>query len=281
MSRQPIATAGSLAAVGEAGDRGDTRWWVWHAAVPTAAFLLLMLACDGLGVVHGPGDLWLADHFYDPAAGRWTYGDSWWANEGIHLIGKYVVVTFGVICLGGLALARWGESLAGHGRVFGFIVLSLVLGTGLVAMLKKTTNVDCPWDFQCYGGTRPELRLLEPRPADLPRGRCFPGGHSSGAFSLLSLYFVAREHRRRWAVAVVVAVLALGLVFALGQWARGAHLASHDVASAYLCWMVALLLYRFAFRGRLASWSSGPPESRSWSSHSSSSVPWQRVRRPS
>lgn len=140
-------------------------------------------------------------------------------------------------------------------RAGAYLALVILLGTGLVALGKRTTNVDCPWDTVPYGGDRPYVRLFADRPDGLPPGRCFPAGHSAGGFSLLGLYFVFRERRRALARAGLAVGLAMGTVFAFGQWVRGAHFASHDLWSVIVCWLVAYGLYALAFRGRL--WDAG------------------------
>lgn len=210
---------------------------------PAAAFLVLAAAFARSSL-----DRSLAELFYDRADHCWRWGAAWWANVLIHVGGKDLVFLIGIG-----AMACWATSfVAGRFRPWrraaALLFLSIGLGTGLVAVLKKYTNVDCPRDIDLYGGDRPFVGVFDDRPNDLERGRCFPGGHSSGGFSLLGFYFVFRPRSRRLSHAGLAAGLALGTVFALGQWARGAHFPSHDLWSAFLCWFVALFLYAWVFR---------------------------------
>jgi membrane-associated PAP2 superfamily phosphatase len=103
--------------------------------------------------------------------------------------------------------------------------------------------MDCPWDLTRYGGSRPYFGLFDDKPDYLPRGRCFPGGHSSAGFALFGLYFAAIQlglRRHRW---YLLPALMVGGLFALDQWVRGAHFPSHDLTTAYICWMTTLVTY--------------------------------------
>jgi membrane-associated PAP2 superfamily phosphatase len=108
--------------------------------------------------------------------------------------------------------------------------------------------MDCPRALQRYGGDRPEVGLFDDRPDALPRALCFPGGHSSGGFSFLALYFLLGERRRAWRWAGLAAGLGLGFSFAGVQWARGQHFVSHDLVSAAIGWAVALGAYTVLYR---------------------------------
>ncbi|MBI5618386.1 MAG: phosphatase PAP2 family protein [Gammaproteobacteria bacterium] len=136
-------------------------------------------------------------------------------------------------------------------RAAGYVALAVVLVQIVIVAGQRTTNLQCPWSLEPFGGTRPYVRLLEPRHHDVQAGHCFPARHAGGGYSLFALYFVLRERRRRLARAALVAAFAVGASFGYAQWARGAHFPSHDLFSAYIAWLVALGLYCGPFRGRL------------------------------
>lgn len=224
------------------------RW----LAVPPVILLVLAAGSASTGF-----DLWVVSHFFEPTRGLFPGRWSFWASDVAHDLGRILVVCVGIAALGALALGsverRGPRALAKANlrRVAGYVVLTLVLGSGLVTILKETTNVDCPWDLEIFGGDRPHVLPWALKPAEVPRGKCFPGGHSSGAFGLFSLYFVARERSRPAADTVLGSVLLVGLFFSATQWVRGAHFPSHDLVSAALCWTTAVILYRLPFHGRL------------------------------
>jgi membrane-associated PAP2 superfamily phosphatase len=143
------------------------------------------------------------------------------------------------------ALQRWRRPLA-------YFLCAMLASTLLVGALKQLTNVDCPWDLQGFGGTRPIVHLFADRPDDLPRAACFPGAHSSSGFALMCLYFLLRRRSAAAALAGLSAGIAVGSVFAFGQEARGAHFLSHDLCSALLVWLICLAVYLWPFRGNVA-----------------------------
>jgi len=112
-----------------------------------------------------------------------------------------------------------------------------------IAIGKQLTNMDCPWAVTRFGGDRPYVSLFSDRPGNLPRGGCFPGAHSSGAFALFAFYFVWRRKNPRRARVALACAAALGTVYAATQWVRGAHFVSHDIWAAMLAWLVCLGCY--------------------------------------
>lgn len=212
------------------------RWW-WPAVAAAVATVLADLT--GL-------DLAVARRLYDVEAHAWRWGESWWANALVHDGGRWLVAAVFLGSLGVLAVAlvrrRRGWAVLG-----GYVALSIALTTALVALGKHVSGVPCPREWQEFGGSARPQPLLSLRDEAVPGGGCFPGGHSSGAFALLALYFPLRRRRPRAARAVLVAVLVLGALYALGQWVRGAHVPSHDLASLAVAWTVCGGLWELGF----------------------------------
>jgi membrane-associated PAP2 superfamily phosphatase len=208
--------------------------WKTHAAIPGAAFLLAMLAISGFDL-----DRQIASAlFYD---GHWMGAHTAWANAWIHTGGRSLVLVIALAALVVLGAGSFTQRLRAWRRQALFVVLAIGLSTALVAVLKHTTNVDCPWALEGFGGTHPYVPLFRHRPDFLPTAACFPGAHSSSGFALICFYFLLPGGWRRIGLA---AGLGTGLLFAFGQEARGAHFLSHDLASAALVWGVQLALSR-------------------------------------
>jgi membrane-associated PAP2 superfamily phosphatase len=189
-------------------------------------------------------DVRIADEFfYDASSGNWLGSGSRWAKQLIHDGGRDViraVVVASLVLLGGSYVV---QSLRGRRHDAAFVAFSIVLSTGLVGALKSVTNVDCPWDLQHFGGTRPYIALFADRPDMLPHAACFPGAHSSSGFALLCFYFLLRDRSRFAARVACIAGLTIGVLFAFAQEARGAHFLSHDLTSAGIVWYVLLGVY--------------------------------------
>ena len=129
------------------------------------------------------------------------------------------------------------------------LVLTALVSVTLVLLLKDASRTSCPWDLQEFGGVARYVSHWAPGINDGGPGGCFPAGHASAAFALFGGYFVFRRPApvvaRRWLALVLVA----GLVLGIGQQMRGAHYMSHTFWTAWVCWVVALIIDRAASDG--------------------------------
>jgi membrane-associated PAP2 superfamily phosphatase len=208
------------------------EFWLTHAALPGAAFLLAMAIITTLQL-----DTRVANaFFFDPVTATWLGAHTRWAEAGIHTGGRDLVRA---VALGGALLLLSSR----HRRSAAFVLLAIALSTGVTGLLKHLTNVDCPWSLTGFGGDRPYVALFADRPDWLPPAACFPGAHSSSGFALICFYFLFRDQSRRAARTALAGALALGTLFAFGQESRGAHFLSHDLTSLAVVWYVQLGLY--------------------------------------
>jgi membrane-associated PAP2 superfamily phosphatase len=183
--------------------------------------------------------------FYD-VQDQWLGGGSgsWWARDVLHTGGRWFVRVIALAALLTWIVSFRGRRFSKLRRGAAFAFLALVLSTALVGSLKSVTNVDCPWDLAGFGGDRPYVELFSDRPDALPHAKCFPGAHSSSGFALIFGYFLLRDSSRRRARWALAGGFLVGVLFALGQEARGAHFLSHDLTSAGIVWFIQVLLYR-------------------------------------
>jgi len=121
-------------------------------------------------------------------------------------------------------------------RLLWVTLAALIAAPATVSLLKHAAARHCPWDVERYGGYAPQLRWFDRIPEGLRAGRCFPAGHASAGFALLSLYFLARRRSRRAGRFVWLAAFALGLAMGGVQMMRGAHFLSHVLWSGWVCW---------------------------------------------
>lgn len=223
-----------------------TRFWISHALLPALLFAVAMIIFETTSL-----DVTLANHFYDFTTQQWPHKDSWWSSQLIHEYGRRMIVVLFLITVVVLIFAWWRGGMKLYRRPAAYMALVLLIAPGIVSSGKHLSNTDCPWDLDLYGGDRPHVRLFADRPDDLPAAQCFPGGHSSGGFALLGLYFLFRKRKPRLARLGLAIGLGVGGLFAFGQEARGAHFLSHDLWSAFICWFTALGIYTVIFRQRL------------------------------
>lgn len=215
----------------------EWRRLVWRPAIAfLACFAVLEIGQLDRAVAHA--------FFYDARSGWLGAGaGQWWARDVIHQAGRWL--PRGVATLAGLGwLASFRiAALAAWRRELSYVFCGMALVIGLVGLMKELTNVDCPWDLVEFGGKNPYVLLFAHRPGGLGHAACFPAAHSSSGFALLAVFFALRDRRPRLARVAFFCAIAVGIVFALGQEARGAHFLSHDVTSAAIAWLFLVWLY--------------------------------------
>lgn len=138
-----------------------------------------------------------------------------------------------------------------HRRDFLYVVFAFSISTGVIHYLKGHTSVYCPVETTQYAGKIEHKEWYQN--FDLLKvagdGRCWPGGHASGGFTMLALYFVARRYRWRYAKAVMYGSLLLGFVYGTTRVLQGWHYMSHTFWAGIFVWL-ACLLTALAFYGR-------------------------------
>lgn len=196
-------------------------------------------------------DLALQDHFYDFAHQRWIVD----GNEPVGRAIFYNIPKFGVILTGvtllvlALGPARWRDRLRLDRRALWVAVATIATVPALAGLGKNFTNVFCPSEIRRYGGAVPYVKLCSPYPEDdrpAQRGHCFPAGHASGGFALLSLAWLRTSRRARFAGLAVG--LGVGWWMATYQMLKGAHYLSHSVTTMLVAWIVVLVWRRVLVR---------------------------------
>lgn len=180
-------------------------------------------------------DFMLARLFYSPELGAFPLKSlpllSFWGHE----VARDAVIVFS-LCL---AYRAWRTRDAR----LGVTVLAMALASLAVSSLKAASAHSCPWELSAFGGDAAFFRLLDAVPLFAGSGRCFPGGHASGGFTLMALYFYWRgSHPARARFALAAGLVAGGLM-GLVQMARGAHFLSHNLFSAYVVWCVVVAVF--------------------------------------
>lgn len=209
--------------------------------------ILLGLLCVVLTIVvfeKTSIDLRVQDLFYDPVRG-WAVDARAPLSRLVFYQGpKWVLVVF----VAGLALCiaapeAWARRLPLTPIQAGFVLTCIVVAPITAWFIKRHTGVLYPCYVQRYGGTEPYRTLLEsiPRVPGRVRGRGFPAAHCSGAFALMSLYFVM-PGPLRW-VGLALGLVA-GWVVGLYQMLKGVHYLSHTIVTMFLVGTIILALSR-------------------------------------
>ncbi len=123
------------------------------------------------------------------------------------------------------------------------VVLSAILVPVVVGGLKKYTNMPCPKNEMHYGGIYPKTKVWEKFPTTFhldKKVKCWPAGHASGGFALLSLFFLFKSRNNK--VLAVVFALVIGWSMGTYKMLIGDHFLSHTVLTMIIAWFVILLI---------------------------------------
>jgi len=113
----------------------------------------------------------------------------------------------------------------------------------MVSGLKGITNVPCPKNIVHYGGNHPYVTVLKKYPQYFRQGkkmRCYPAGHASGGFALLSLFFLFKKRKNK--IIAFLSVMTLGWSIGIYKMLIGDHFLSHTVVTMWLAWLIILII---------------------------------------
>ena len=110
----------------------------------------------------------------------------------------------------------------------------------------------CPKNEITYGGKMPRTAVWQryKKPyKSMPKIACWPAGHASGGFALLSLFFLFKSRKNR-KLALALA-LTVGWSMGLYKMLIGDHFLSHTVITMLLAWLLILLIAKAINRIRI------------------------------
>ncbi|MDO9450275.1 MAG: phosphatase PAP2 family protein [Rugosibacter sp.] len=214
------------------------NFWQLHLFFPAiiAAFMVVVYPFTGW-------DQWFIAPYYSALAHAFPLRNDHFMQVVMHAGLKDVVIGAAMLVLAIFLLSFKVKKLMSYRRQSAWVLLGMVLADSAVSLLKQQSIHACPWDVMQYGGDKPWLSLFAVLPDGVAPGHCFPAGHASAGFALMAFYFAMRDTKPVCAKFVLLFALAYGFVMGWAQMMRGAHFFSHTVWSAWVVWMVLLLLH--------------------------------------
>lgn len=188
-------------------------------------------------------DMLIQQPLYLSAENRWMVHDPQLLRK-IFYTG--IKIPIYIIGLGALALTiiSWKNNVWNEYRK-GLIIVTLtliILPTSIALGGKNITNVQCPEDLARFTGTIPYVKHFEPYPPNpkspdgkWPKGRCWPAGHASGGFALVSLVCLFRTRKNK--IRAFLFAMSMGWIMAIYQIIRGAHFLSHNITTMLLAFI--------------------------------------------
>lgn len=198
---------------------------------------------------HGSGpDTALAGTFFNPNE-KWMFRNSFVLEKIFHKGG----VIFTIVILMTLLVHLFYLFKFGHNKkqrdYVAFILLSSLLTIVTVFFMKRWSTLPCPWNSVAFGGDVNPPELFRAFSSDLPKGKCFPAGHSSGGFCFLSMYFGYTAIYGKRKFITLIPGLLIGVTFGVTQQMRGAHYLSHDISTILvtiiISWITSLIYFYY------------------------------------
>lgn len=185
-------------------------------------------------------DIWIQNHFYNPVSHQWILDREDPVLNFIFYDGvKRLIIILNVLVLIGLILWWKKPFLSKYRRGLVIVLLSSIFVPVIVGSLKATTNIPCPKNLAIYGGLYPHTCVWEKYPSTFcnqKKIKCWPAGHASGGFALLSLYYLF--HKRRAKIIAVSGVMVLGWSMGTYKMLIGDHFLSHTTITMIMAWLI-------------------------------------------
>lgn len=216
------------------------------ASTKNIAITLIVLAVSILFFGLTQADILIQSHFYNSQTNQWIVDTN---NEVLKFIFydgiKRLLIVIAVLFLAGLIFG-WKKSwMTLYRRGFIIVILSSIFVPLVVGSLKAVTNMPCPKNIENFGGVYPHTCVWEKYSTSachFEKQKCWPAGHASGGFALLSLIFLF--HQRKNKILAGIAAIVIGWSMGGYKMLIGDHFLSHTVITMILAWLIILLIVR-------------------------------------
>ncbi|MDQ1245297.1 MAG: hypothetical protein QG565_1638 [Campylobacterota bacterium] len=192
-------------------------------------------------------DFVVQSYFYDDFTHKWvlSHQDGNLLDFLFYSGIKKVIFVFGISILF-LYLYSFKESattLREYRKGLLVVWLSIAIVPSVIGFLKSVSNVPCPCDFRGFGGDYPYIRVLDVMPQEIiKKFKCYPAGHASGGFALMSLFFLFKTDKNR--ITALLIAIAIGWNMGIYKILVGHHYLSHTLVTMILSWLMILVIYK-------------------------------------
>lgn len=123
------------------------------------------------------------------------------------------------------------------------LVVSTLLASIVIIVIKRISQTSCPWSLSEFGGVIPYVSHWQWNINTPDAGHCFPGGHASSGFAFIAASFWFRNYSLRLSRWIWYLSSLIGLIFGWTQQMRGAHFFSHTLWSWAICASLGLVYF--------------------------------------
>jgi len=191
-------------------------------------------------------DIEVQRYFYDNELKSWLLGTDNTVLKFIFYDGiKKLLIFFVLILVLSLVVFYKSPKMQAYKKGIIIVFLSAILVPLVSNSLKKITKMPCPKNITVFDGKHPNIGLFEKYPdsfKDEEKINCWPAGHASGGFALLSLFFLFKTRKNQ----IISIFTALGLGWSMGTYKMliGDHFLSHTIITMLIAWIIIIVLNR-------------------------------------
>ena len=192
-------------------------------------------------------DIFIQSFFYDFESKNWLIDK----NEPILKLFLYdglkkAIIIFNVLILIALIFFRKKQIIQEYKKGLLIVLLSAIFIPSIIGTLKAITNTPCPCNIINFGGTYPDIKVFDKYPEDFiqkSKAKCWPAGHASGGFALMSLFFLFKKpkHQKIALIGIIILAWSMGTYKML----LGDHFLSHTIITMLLAWIIILTIVKF------------------------------------
>ena len=191
-------------------------------------------------------DILVQSHFFNFETKKWLLDE----NEPIMKFffyngAKNTLLIFAIIILFSLIFFRKNTLIKEYKKGLIIVLLAAAIIPSVVGTLKAVTNTPCPNNINYFEGEYPNLKVFDLYPKDFVQKskiKCWPAGHASGGFALLSLFFLFKTSKNR--KKSIIFALLVGWSMGLYKMFVGDHFLSHTIITMVLSWLIILLIVK-------------------------------------
>ena len=194
-------------------------------------------------------DITLQDSFFNTQTHTWILDRHAQPYQFIFYSGiKKLLIVIAVSFLIALVFFRKNETIKTYKKGILIVILSAILVPLIVGGLKRYTNMPCPKNEIHYGGEYPRTTVWQSYPENFKKSKikCWPAGHASGGFALMSLFFLLKKKKNKRIA--LVSALVIGWSMSLYKMLIGDHFLSHSIITMILAWLIILLIVKTTLR---------------------------------
>lgn len=191
-------------------------------------------------------DIYLQDNFYNFSKNIWilhrdTQPWKFIFYDGIKRLLIFIAIVFLILII----FFRNHTKVIVYKKGILLIILASIFIPLLVGGLKKNTNMPCPKNEIHYGGKMIRTKIWEKYPEpykSMQHIACWPAGHASGGFVLMSLYFLFKTKRNK--LIGFTTGITVGWSMGVYKMSIGDHFFSHTFITMLISWICILFLYK-------------------------------------